>query len=194
MYKVLRGMSFSSIFVSQWISKIKALLDNLGMSNLWYTEDEIDKNWFKCAVNLRQMDISKQEWSAEVHASGQCRDYRLIKKDLKMEHYLLKLDKRDRINLCKFRCGNSRLPVNTGRFSNVPRQERYCTLCTKQRIGDEFHYLFECPILNDDRCKYLKPYYIQMPNTCKMTQLFNTGSVRILKDLARFCQIIMSKF
>ena len=37
-----------------------------------------------------------------------------------------------------------KLPIEVGRWSNIPREQRICTLCNLQKIGDEFHYLFEC--------------------------------------------------
>jgi hypothetical protein len=35
------------------------------------------------------------------------------------------------------------LEIETGRWYNIPKDERFCTLCG-QSIGDEFHLLFVC--------------------------------------------------
>ena len=96
-----------------------------------------------------------------------------------------------RIALTKFRCGNHRLPVVTGRFNGIERQNRICTLCNLNKIGDEFHYLFECPKLESNRKKYIKAYYRIRPNTFKMCQLFNSESSKELLNLAKFAKEIM---
>ena len=49
-------------------------------------------------------------------------------------HLLLKI----RIWMTKLRGSNLRIPIETGRWYNIPKDERVCTLCG-QTIGDEFH-------------------------------------------------------
>jgi hypothetical protein len=44
------------------------------------------------------------------------------------------------ILLCRFRCGNHRLPIESGRWQNIPRQKRLCHLCDSREMGDEYHY------------------------------------------------------
>jgi len=60
-----------------------------------------------------------------------------------LDSYPLKLHKGDIITICKLRTSNFKLPIETGRWSNVPIHERICTLCSENKIGYEFHYLFE---------------------------------------------------
>jgi hypothetical protein len=45
--------------------------------------------------------------------------------------------------ITKFRCNNIKLPIETGRWSNTPREERICYLCNVG-LSTEFHFLFEC--------------------------------------------------
>ena len=45
--------------------------------------------------------------------------------------------------ITKFRCSNIKLPIETGRWSMNPREERICHLCNVG-LGTEFHFLFEC--------------------------------------------------
>jgi hypothetical protein len=47
-------------------------------------------------------------------------------------------------NMCKFRCGSHKLPIEMGRFFSIDRSDRICDLCNKEELGDEFHYLFNC--------------------------------------------------
>ena len=72
--------------------------------------------------------------------------------------------------------------------------DRKCTLCTKNDLGDEFHYLFVCDHFSNERKKYLGPYFYSKPNTYKAGELFQSEKVNDLHNLAMFCKIIMQKF
>jgi hypothetical protein len=95
--------------------------------------------------------------------------------------------------MCKFRCGNRKLPIVTGRYQNIERTARICNMCTQQKLGDEFHYLFECPALVTEICTYTKYYRIR-PNTLTINQLFKSVNKRDMLNLSQFCNLIMSKF
>lgn len=40
-----------------------------------------------------------------------------------------------------FRTSNAKLPIERGRWYDIPRENRLCTICNCIEIGDEFHYL-----------------------------------------------------
>ena len=48
-----------------------------------------------------------------------------------------------RVALSKIRLGDTRFPIETGRYTNTSREQRHCTFGCKT-IGDEAHYLFRC--------------------------------------------------
>ena len=191
---ILKILSDSDIYSSPWILKIKQVLNSLGMSNLWYEYEKIDKNWFKMNIKLKLSDILRQKWWETIQERPVCINYRIFKTDLKLESYILKIPDPYRTALTKFRCGNHRLPVVTGRFNGINRSDRYCTTCNSKKIGDEYHYLFECSVFNNERRKYLKVYFRNRPNTFKMNELLNSGNVKDLTSLAKFCRIIMLHF
>ena len=49
--------------------------------------------------------------------------------------------------LMQFRMGSHALPVEQGRLARpaVPRHLRRCTLCGTRALGDERHFVFDCP-------------------------------------------------
>jgi hypothetical protein len=47
-------------------------------------------------------------------------------------------------SMAAFRLGAHHYEVATGRWTGTPRAERLCELCY-ERVGDEFHVVFECP-------------------------------------------------
>ena len=106
---------------------------------------------------------------------------------------MLKLDASERIALCKFRCGNHKLPVAKCRYLAEQPLES-CPFCALNVQGDEFHYILVCPAFSDVRKKYVKSYFYNRPNVIKLHQLFNSNALKQIKNLSKFCSIIMSKF
>ena len=58
--------------------------------------------------------------------------------------------------LLQFRMGSHALPVEQGRFARpvIPSNLRRCTLCSTRSVGDERHYLLECPNFDEVRAQY----------------------------------------
>jgi hypothetical protein len=63
-----------------------------------------------------------------------------FQKDFCIENYLLRLSEHSRMWITKFRTSNLHLLIETGRWYNIPREERICHLC-KETIGDEYNFL-----------------------------------------------------
>ena len=55
------------------------------------------------------------------------------------------------------------MPIVIGRHKNIPRNERFCNLCNKNQIGDEFHYLFQCGFFLEERKKPYKTLLLEIP-------------------------------
>ena len=78
-----------------------------------------------------------------------------------------------------------RLEVETGRWARpnaIPFAERLCKICNK--LEDEFHFIFECPVYSDLRKLYVSRYYFNRPNMYKMVELFNTTNKKQLRNLS----------
>ncbi len=59
--------------------------------------------------------------------------------------------------LCRFRCGNHRLAIETGRWAGVLRSQRVCPLCTRLGVTvveDQQHFTLECPAYSHIRGRY----------------------------------------
>ena len=100
------------------------------------------------------MDISRtlsdlyiQEWNEKTNVSSKGKQYLLFKDNLNFEKYLINVLKFYYSKIIKYRTGNHRLPVETGRWDDIPLNERNCKICTTDDIGDEYHYLFTCDFL-----------------------------------------------
>ena len=187
-----------SEYKSDWLTYIKNIFDLSGFSNIWHeaptvlsqTKDPAAySNWVKNAIHLRLLDIFKQDWNNQMYKNRHCSNYRIFKDVLKFEPYLNSLNDKDRINMCKFRCRSTRLPISTSFMYNT--DEEFCKLCDLNEIGDEFHYIMKCPFFNDTRKKLHLPVGKNI-NCLQMKSIFTKTSKSKLKMLASLINCIMS--
>ena len=155
---------------------------------------DIEFSVFKNIVSQRLSDICQQDWHNDVNTNSQCIVYRIYKHKLEFENYLVYLNPGDRKNFCRFRCLNNKLPIVTGRYANVPRGDRICEHCTLNHIGDEFHYLFQCPVFENYRKQALKKFFWKRPNVHKMDLLFNHSKRPVILRLVKLCMEIVNYF
>ena len=85
-----------------------------------------------------------------------------------------------------------KLPVETGRWQNVDRQNRICRLCDNRDLGDEYHYIMSCPFFSNTRKEHIKNKYFVRPNTLKFNELMNSKKLSDLNNLCKFIRIINS--
>ena len=59
--------------------------------------------------------------------------------------------------LAKIRLGCLELRIETGRYARprLPPESRLCQVCNEQKIEDEFHFLFECKVYEEERFLWL---------------------------------------
>ena len=149
-----------------------------------------DKNWLSTTVKNILVDQFKQSWKSDLENSSKAFSYRIFKTEHGFEKYLDILNERDRITLTRFRTTNHRLPIETGRWLNIDRNDRTCTLCNSNKLGDEFHYLLECSSFHDDSRRYLGNYFTYRCNILKFRQLLQNDNVSKLRKLCTFIRTI----
>ena len=111
-----------------------------------------------------------------------------------MEPYLHKLSTSNKIYLSKFRSrSNYNMPVSKV-YKHEDTYDTKCKLCDKNEIEDEFHYLFICPVFQEDRNRLLKEYYGKFPSMYKFIELMSTSNMKELRKLAEFATIFIRKF
>ena len=125
-----------------------------------------------------------------------CVTYKAFKTEFKLERYLMLPDCVDRINMSKFRCRNNKIPVvvlgHGGR--RIPYEDRICPACNTDAIGDEFHYIMQCPVFQLQRQRYLESQYLLNPNLEKFSELLQNNNLNILRKLAKLIKEILSFF
>ena len=144
-------------------------------------------------LNKILKDQFLQRWQSDVKNSSKSLCYRIYKTYFGYEKYLDLLNNKDRQILCKFRICNHRFPIETGRLERVPREDRTCTLCNNNQIGDEFHYLMECKMFCVERKQYLGNYFCKNVNVLKFETLLNSHNTRKLRNICKLLECINKK-
>ena len=194
LYKWVKVLHDQDIKKSVWIEKVKTTLANMDMSYIFHDITSDHKIWLKNYTKARLESIYARRWSESVFNNSACTNYRAMTLVKKTQNYILKLPKRYIYALCKFKCVNHYLPIVTGRYSDTPYEERTCTFCQNNDIGDEFHYLFICGKFATERTRYIESYYYTPPNMYKMTQLFESSDFKEMLNLAKYVEIIINYF
>ena len=114
----------------------------------------------------------------------------MFKEKLEIEKYFKKLDDRNITTLCRFRTTNHKLPIETGRWQNIARENRKCLLCKSGDIGDEFHYIFVCSKFDDNNNLLSRKKFRNRPNSSKFSSLMNSNNSSDMNNLRRFIRIV----
>ena len=196
MFRLCSQLFLSSEYKLSWLNTVRSLLNDLGLSYMWLYGYSYSLHYFKNLVKQRLRDQFLQAWHQSINEQNSCITYRIFKESFCFEDYLLSLPPVFRLDLCKFRLSCHKLPIQTQRYINIPREERLCPLCDLNEIGDEFHYLFNCTnsLLNNNRIFLLPRYLRKRPNVYKFNQLMYSKSKRTLINLCRFIGMIFSLF
>ena len=148
MYDILYNLHCKDIHSSGWIKYINTIFQNNGMSYIWATQDfNVDSNnVYKC-----ECDQFKQLWHSRITCDAIDSNnmmYKTFKYSHGKEKYTEILPEHFKKALLQFRIGSHKLPVNNRKHFNVPRADRHCTHCDQSLMGDEIHFLYECPKLH----------------------------------------------
>ena len=147
---------------SKWCTHTHALLNQLGMEELWQKGELSPKEAKKWDGELREKIALKEEneWKERMKTKPKLRTYQILKQTLEFEHtYLSHHDRRARQVMTRLRGGTNELRIETGRYPITTRDrrldvhERQCLLCMSGHVEDESHFWFACVVDEDLRGK-----------------------------------------
>jgi hypothetical protein len=81
-----------------------------------------------------------------------------------------------------------KLAIEVGRLKKVDRGCRKCFNCDSL-IEDEFHFILKCPVYNNLRKRYIKPYYWKKPSVFKLLQLYSAQNIKDMCNLGKFIHL-----
>ena len=110
----------------------------------------------KFCQSLRQYLVKKYllDWqrSNDMLKDGKLVIYLFLKTNFGLEKYLTLVNNFNyKKSICRYRVSAHRLYIETGRYKNIPRNERLCKNCSANEIEDEAHFLIKCDKLNNKR-------------------------------------------
>ena len=114
------------------------------------------------------INIMKQKyishWNQTLQNSQKLSFYKTIKNNYSPSTYL-DLTRKDplRKTLVKLRISCHKLRIETGRYDNIPRNERICNFCNCNKIEDETHFLLDCPAYSQVRGIFFSKIESKLP-------------------------------
>ena len=161
-----------------WICSIKNIIDSAGLSYLWSEQNslhELDPPTFNhLATNiLKSLECQFfQNAIAEINQQNKLHLFRSIDHSLKPAPYLTAIVSREERSLfSNLRLGTLKLEIETGRHNKIESDRRFCKLCNSNKIGNESHFLFDCPTLMAARKRSLENIYNIHPHLSSLPSI-----------------------
>ena len=126
-----------------------------------------------------------KNWHDTIYDQPKLEYYRMFKTEFAYEKYLDCINsKNHKQQLSRFRLSAHKLEIETGRYNNIPRDERKCKLCNLNTVESEYHFLLICPIYKDLRTKY--SIRTNWPNLAKFKNILSCQNTQVINNVARF--------
>ena len=115
--------------------------------------------------------------------NSKLRTYQLFKKTHEIDPYLHITNSKLRSAIAKFRTCAHSLEIERGRYAKPKTsvEKRICNVCDHKAVDDEFHFISQCPLYQEERTK--------------MYTVYNTkiGSINVLSAVEKFILIMSTK-
>ena len=178
--------------VNQWLIIIEIILNECGLSYVWtnqaYNGPRVS---LLSLIDYRLQDQFFQTWWAKVNESNKCIHYRIFKTELKLENFYIELSDYSLQTIINLRLRNNHLPVEKGSWLGVHHNDRKCSLCNLNEIGDEFHYLFCCTFFNTQRSLHIPFVKTHRPNTLLFKIVMCENDPKKLNKLSKFFRLVL---
>ena len=135
-------------------------------------------------VKSRLWNTQCEQWKRDIEAQSKLRFYRTFKEEMKVEHFVtINLPMSHRSLLCQLRYGVLPLKVETGRYSNMPLQERICKFCNANEVETELHFLFYCQLYTEIRNSF---YTIMNNSVLNFSQYSDEDKLKLVFSQSNF--------
>ncbi|XP_069141192.1 uncharacterized protein [Argopecten irradians] len=170
-----------------WLYDVKSDLGRCGFNNIWIAQNVDNEKHFLELYSQRLHDIFIQELRCAFDVSPKCEIYKHLVDNFEIQFYLKKpLNSKTKQILSKYRMQAHSLQIEAGRYNAVPRGDRLCTVCDKNDVEDEMHFVLLCPAYSELRKKFIKTYYHKHPSVYKLIMLFSSKNVKSLNLLGKY--------
>ena len=169
-----------------WAKDVKDTLLAQGFGYAWYNQGVGNIALFLRNFKERNRDIDISCLFNDIHNMDRLRTYKILKTNFGCERYLKEISISSyKQVLVKFRGGLLDLRANSGRFENIPLEDRTCNLCNME-VETEYHFLFICSHYHSLRNQYLSTYFFNYPSEMKFKHLMDLNDVQLKTNLCKY--------
>ena len=119
MYKLLFSLKQNGVYTFKWLNFIESIFNDTGMGYVFANQDDSD---YKLLLEQILQDQYIQKWHHDMQLSSRGKFYSTFK--------------------TKLRTSNLKIPIETGRWRNIPVEERICNICNENIETNFIIYLF----------------------------------------------------
>ena len=150
-------MSFPSVS-DDWLKNIKDLLYKHGFKSVYINGGTKSEKAFLAILRRKMIDEFKSNWQTKLTGSDRFATYTSFKQNLHLENYINEIGiKKFRDPFIWMRLGINDLGINK-RYGQTSDLTSKCKFCPN-KIEDEVHFIFDCPLYYDVREKYINPLF-----------------------------------
>ena len=154
-----------SLKSKNWSRDMFDLFSEIGLQEKFNNLEACSIAVFKDALKTRYIS----NWMSQLSEKPKLRTYLMFKTEYGIEKYLkLPISRSKRSLLAQLRVGILPLKIETGRYTNVPKEERMCDFCPNA-VEDELHFVFDCNIYNVIR----NQLFAEARNVCSVFDSFD---------------------
>ena len=152
-FNLFRFMMVTASPLNPWVTEIKEILNSVNAIHV--LQNNVPVSNFKIFAKYVTDNLIQQYENRSSHQiilKPKLDLYRHYKNTPSQESYCkVSLKRGQRSVLVKIRLGVFPINLELGRYSRIPREERWCVICTRQEIENEFHVFFQCPNYDSQR-------------------------------------------
>ena len=140
-----------------WIKNIEGVFMMINCSDIFKNDVPI-VNLKEFLLYAKECLMSKQKsaWLKSVQVKPKLHYYALYKFEYETENYCtVNLSRQQRSLIARLRLGILPINVEIGRYTGIPRENRYCINC-EGIVEDELHVMLYCPLYETPRQKLLR--------------------------------------
>ena len=134
-----------------WVSQVKQILQYCDMYECMRQNIPCDLEVLEARLKV----LNRNKWWLEANDKPKLRTFvEIHDNNIKQAIVKKNLSRSHRSIVTKFKCGVLPIMIETGRYKDVPLENRLCQICTDKVIEDEEHFIGKCEALSHVRYKY----------------------------------------
>ena len=126
----------------KWLGKIEEILTSVGRLDLCVNQFLIEQKNIHKGVKQILIDQFKQNWHDQLQQSNKGKIYSNFKMTHEFEDYLTQLNRREYLQLFKFRTANHLLPIEAGRYDGILWKIEHALYITQTLLVQKYTIFF----------------------------------------------------